>query len=508
MLLPPHSPTIPAEQLTQAAEHMPSPQRTLFRVRLLNLLRRLGRRDPEYRQQLAYQRWLAQQPPPPANTLPPSVRFSILLPVYQPPLAVLQATLQSVLAQTYPHWQLCVVDDASPNPQISAYLRQFAAQHPRVSLRVRSSNGHITASSADALALANGEFVLLLDHDDLLAPHALHSLAQAIAEHPTADYLYTDEDKLTLAGERFAPFFKPDWSPDLLMAQNYLTHLSCIRRELLHTVGGFRAGFDGSQDYDLLLRVTEQARHIVHVPHILYHWRISTASTALAPTAKFYAYQSAMGALQSALERRGQAAHIEMFTRHAGHYLLRRVPAHPHARLGWVTSGTPNPHLLSLAQPSGGNWLSGAELSSADSLAHCDYLVFCHPHLTHFTPDWLEQLLAYAQLPHVGMAGGVVEARNGRILHAGWEQRTGQWQVVGAGEKRAVPGVNGRLLITRNVPAVSAMLAVLSVQKLCAVGGWHTDLPITSAAEIELGTRLQSAGWHNVIVSHARGMMT
>jgi glycosyltransferase involved in cell wall biosynthesis len=492
--------------LAQAATHLPSPQHTLLRIRLLNLLRRLGRRDPEYRQQLAYQRWLTQQPPPPVNTLPASVRFSILLPVYQPPLAVLQATLQSVLAQTYPNWQLCVVDDASPDPQISAYLRQFAAQDSRVSLRVRPSNGHIIATSTDALALANGQFVILLDHDDLLAPHALQSLAQAIAEQSSADYLYTDEDKLTLSGERFAPFFKPDWSPDLLLSQNYLTHLSCIRRELLHAVGGFRAGFDGSQDYDLLLRVTEQARQIVHVPHILYHWRISTRSTALAPTAKLYAYQSAVRALQSALERRGQVAHIEMFTRHAGHYLLRRVPSDPYARLGWLTNGEPNPHLLALSQPSGGNWLDWADLSQPASLTHYDYLVFCHPQLAHFTPDWLEQLLAYAQLPQVGMAGGVVEARNGRILHAGWEQLAGQWQVVGAGEKRAEPGMNGRLLVTRNAPAVSAMLAVLSLEKLCAVGGWRTDLSIT-AAEIELGTRLQSRGWHNVIVSHARGMM-
>ncbi len=218
-------------------------------------------------------------------------RFSIVTPVYDPPEAILRATVRSVVAQSFADWELCLVDDASPSPHVARVLAELAASDPRIRVATRDANGGIVAASQDAVGLAGGEFLALLDHDDELHPDALRLVDEALRATPEADYAYTDEDKIDAQGRRSGPFYKPDWSPERLRTQMYTCHLSVLRASLVAEVGGFREGSEGSQDWDLVLRVTERARAVVHVPHVLYHWRTLDTSTAgRGEAAKPYAY--------------------------------------------------------------------------------------------------------------------------------------------------------------------------------------------------------------------------
>jgi O-antigen biosynthesis protein len=232
-------------------------------------------------------------------------RFSIITAVYNPPLDAFGDTARSVLAQTHDDWEWVLVDDRSPNAEVRAELARLAARDSRVRVVERAENGGIVAASSDALAAARGEYVALLDHDDVLEPTALESMLAAIEEHPQADYLYSDQDRMTVRGETHAPFLKPDWSPERLRHHMYCTHFSVLRRKLALEVGGFRAGYDGSQDHDLVLRLTERAREVVHVPEVLYHWREVPGSAAGDADAKPWAWDAGVRAVQDHLNRVG-----------------------------------------------------------------------------------------------------------------------------------------------------------------------------------------------------------
>ena len=205
------------------------------------------------------------------RTLPRHPLISIVMPVYNPDLVHLSSAIDSVRAQIYENWELCIADDASTNPLVAQTLKEHAAADSRIKLTFRESNGHIAACSNSALGLVTGEWVALLDQDDLLPEHALGVVAATIENHPEAGLIYSDEDKIDESGMRCRPFFKPDWNPELLLGQNYISHLGIYRRALLREIGGFREGYEGSQDYDLALRCVEklapaQIRHIPRVP--------------------------------------------------------------------------------------------------------------------------------------------------------------------------------------------------------------------------------------------------
>ena len=221
--------------------------------------------------------------------------ISIVLPVYNPDRAHLSAAVGSVRAQLYQNWELCLADDASTDPRVAPFLRDAAGSEPRIKVIFREENGHIAACSNSALTLATGEWIALLDQDDLLAEHALAFAAATIVGHPDAGLIYSDEDKIDNAGARTEPYFKSDWNPELFLVQNFINHLGLYRRDLLREIGGFRDLFGGSQDYDLALRAIERLRpeQIVHIPRVLYHWRKIPGSLAATSDAKEYAHESA-----------------------------------------------------------------------------------------------------------------------------------------------------------------------------------------------------------------------
>uniref|UniRef100_UPI0028A18B45 glycosyltransferase n=1 Tax=Candidatus Igneacidithiobacillus taiwanensis TaxID=1945924 RepID=UPI0028A18B45 len=240
-------------------------------------------------------------------------RISVLMPVYNPPVKYLQLAIDSVCQQLYPHWELCIVDDASTDPKVREVLTRSVENDHRIKVKHRAENGHISVASNDALAMATGEYVALLDHDDLLTEHALYWVAATALANPHADLIYSDEDKIDEAGVRSDPYFKPDWNPELLLGQNYINHLGCYRRERVESIGGFRLGYEGSQDWDLVLRFTEglDASRIVHIPAVLYHWRMLSSSTAVSLDAKPYAIEASRKAVLDHLERQGIAVDME-----------------------------------------------------------------------------------------------------------------------------------------------------------------------------------------------------
>ncbi|MGH8163058.1 MAG: glycosyltransferase family 2 protein, partial [Rhodanobacteraceae bacterium] len=256
-------------------------------------------------------------------------RISILLPVFNPDLELLRAAIDSVREQTYENWELCLADDASTESATRPFLENAATSDARICLTSREENGHIAAASNSALALASGQWCALLDQDDTLAPDALASVACEVAAHPQARLIYSDEDKINLAGARSNPYFKTDWDPELFLAQNYINHLGVYETELVRTIGGFREGYDGAQDYDLVLRCLEQIRadQIRHIPRVLYHWRSAPGSVAATPAAKPYAKEAARRALTNHLERTNIAGRVEACPENAeAHRVVYAVP--------------------------------------------------------------------------------------------------------------------------------------------------------------------------------------
>lgn len=246
--------------------------------------------------------------------------ISVVMPVYNVAEVWLRRAIESVRSQLYPHWELCVADDNSPSPHVRAVLEEYARKDSRIKVVFRRENGHISVASNSALELATGEYIALLDHDDELAAHALYMVAEEINAYPEADLIYSDEDKITEEGKRYEPYFKTDWNPDLFYSQNFVSHLGVYRASIVKKIGGFRPGYEGSQDYDLVLRVVEQIpeSHIRHIPHVLYHWRAIPGSVILG--GKDYAHEAARRAIQSHLRRKG--SHAEVI---AAHYNFHRV---------------------------------------------------------------------------------------------------------------------------------------------------------------------------------------
>ena len=271
--------TTARRRLVDVAARLPAPLRG--RLRRIAGLMRADMRDIDR----AYPAWIDRYDRIDAGTRlamterianidqPPLI--SVLMPTFNPAPRHLLAAIRSVQAQIYPRWELCIADDASTDQAIAPLLRAAQGADSRIRIKWRERNGHISAATNSALSLATGSFVALLDHDDLLAPNALYEVANHTADRPKTDLLYSDEDRIDEAGRRSTPYFKPDWDPDLMLGQNLVNHLGVYRRSLVERVGGFRVGMEGSQDYDLALRVLAETTpdRIVHIPRVLYHWR-------------------------------------------------------------------------------------------------------------------------------------------------------------------------------------------------------------------------------------------
>lgn len=381
--------------------------------------------------------------------------FSVVVPVCEPDLALLGAALDSAAGLGPGGWEVCVADDASVAVDVAAYLRDRAARDPRLRWTQRSERGHIGACTQSALALARGRWVLFLDQDDLLAPHVGAALRETLQRHPEAQVLFSDEDKLDAQGRRFEPHFKAPFSLEALRAQNGLSHLTAVRREALQAVGGLREGFDGAQDHDLLLRLAERwpATAWVHVPAVLYHWRVSAGSTAAAGAAKGYALQAAQRSVQDHLSRTAPGAQVEVLggtawlrVRHALPQPLPRVSVwqDDSAAAGEQARALPGVFPVTLGDDGQSPWIlhlaSGVDLQD---------------------PSALEELLALASPPDVGVVAGAVFQEGVLAAGALEPDAEGRLQVWAAGVAQGAPGPFGRALIPRDATAVDLSAAMM-----------------------------------------------
>ncbi len=475
-----------------------------------------------------------------------TVRFSIVTPVHDPPLTLLRAMLASVRAQTCPDWELCLVDDGSANPDVRRELRAAAGGDGRIRLAERPRAGGIVAASNDALALATGEFVVLVDHDDRLDPAALDTVAAALEADQEIDYVYTDEDKVAADGTTYDTFYKPDWSPERLRSQNYCTHLSVLRRSLVHDVGAFRPGFDGSQDHDLILRVTERARRIHHVPEVLYHWCVTPGSAAADPHAKPYAREAGRRAVQDQMDRLGIPASVTQLAT-PGHYRVRRrLPAPPPTvsvvmptvgtrRRVWGVSrplvldaidslrevtATIRPEVIVVLDPAtppdvrdalaqrdvkplegAGPFNYSARCNQGVAASSGELVVLLNDDVRIEDPEWLEVMAGFFREPDVGIVGARLLYADGTLQHGGIllnEQPLHIFHGFGGDD----PGPFGLLEIDREVSAVTGACLATRRALWDELGGLSEDFAV-AFNDLDYCLRARATGRRVIWTAHA-----
>jgi GT2 family glycosyltransferase len=488
-----------------------------------------------------YQVWLQQHRLTPqeiarmkaaAKTFSYTPLISIVTPVYDTDEVWLRKAIESVRAQIYPHWELCLVNDASTKPHVGPILEESVAGDSRVRVKHLPYNEGIVGASTHALSLATGEFIGLLDHDDELSPDALFEVVKRLNEDPNLDLLYSDEDKLELDGLRVEPFFKPDWSPDLLLSMNYISHFSVLRRSILTDIGGFRAGFDGRQDYDLLLRFTELTDKIAHIPKILYHWRKTPGSAAASTAAKPFAYEAAQRAIEDALRRRGYEGRVERIV--PGLFAVRyRIPSAPlvsiiiptrdrwqllqqcvrsiekktdYARYEIIVLDNDSIELetLNYLDAIASKWgvyrcpgpFNFSTINNfGASKAKGDYLLFLNNDTQVIRSDWLTAMVEQAQRPEVGAVGAKLLYPDGRIQHAGVILGIGG-VAVHAFKYRPANSTSQYSFadVVRNCSAVTAACMLVRQRIFWEVGGFDERLRV-AFNDVDLCLRLRQQGY-------------
>ncbi len=499
-----------------------------------------------------YEIWISRNTPSPdalqkmrddARTLPHKPLISIVTPLYRTPLKYLEPCIQSVFDQIYDNWQLCLVDDGSADPALTRRVEEFQQSDPRVLFRALPANSGISAATNACLALATGEFVAFLDHDDTLSNTALYEVAKRLNADPNIDVLYSDEDKITIDNHQFNYLFKPDWSPELFLSTNDICHFLVVRRRLIEQVGGLRTGFEGSQDYDLMLRVVEQTGKIHRIPKVLYHWRSHPQSTASATGQKPMASSAGQKALAEHVQRIGEDA--EVIELAPGRYRVKyRVSGNPEIRIVIPTGGNPllkdavrsvlekcsyriySIVVVDYSSDGAVPRLLAEELQQSDRIsvlnrvgqpfnfsALCnagargftgDYLLFLNDDTTVISSDWLEALMEHAQHTSVGAVGGLLLFPDLNIQHAG--------VLLG------IYGVGGhafRLLdsrehhyfmfpeVTRNCSAVTGACLMTRRQSFEEIGGFDEQNLPTCFQDVDFCLRLIEKGYRIVYTPFA-----
>ncbi len=439
--------------------------------------------------------------------------ISIIMPAYNTPEALLCECIDSVLDQTYPHWELCIADDCSTKPHVRAVLERYQSRDARIKVVFRKENGHISKASNSALDIAGGEWVALLDHDDLLPPHALFCIAEAINRHPEAMMIYSDEDKISLDGVRHDPYFKSDWNYHLFLSHNMFSHLGAYKADLVRKVGGFRSGFEGAQDYDLALRCLENVERnaIYHIPHVLYHWRVMPGSTALSADEKPYAMLAGERAITGHLERRGINGSAELL----GHgYILRLEGSSTRSKVTIVIPTRDGGDLLrkcidsifkmteykdyeliiidngSVCQKTIGYLTALRTHSNVEVIrddrpfnysalnnaavrrAKGELILLLNDDVEVTEPGWLSEMVKFIELPEIGVVGARLWYPNGLLQHFGLILST---QHVAMNMFKGMPrehfGYFGRGALTQEVSAVTAACLLVRKSDYFEVGG-------------------------------------
>lgn len=466
--------------------------------------------------------------------------ISIVVPCYNTPRRYLNDLLQSVVSQMYDNWQLCLVD-GSTDAKASRYIEQLTANQPKITYVKVGENLGIVGNTNEGLKVAKGKFVAFLDHDDTLSPYALAEVVVALNKNPKTDLFYSDEDKLSDNGKRrLLPFFKPDWSPEMLLGVNYITHFVVARKSLIDQIGGLRLGFDGAQDYDFLLRITEKTENIKHIAKILYHWRLAEGSTAKNASEKNYADSAGQKALADAVKRRGINADVVEVPKRPTNYRLRYKLPRIQPKVSIIIPFKDKPELLRQCVGSilnkttysnyelilvSNNSVESATLNYLAELKdqiHCrvlfwdhpfnyskvnnygrnqatgEYLVLLNNDTKVITPEWLEELIGVASQPSIGAVGPLLYYPNKTIQHAG--VILGMNTMAGHVFRHRLPGdssVFGMPAWPRNYLAVTAACLAIKASKYDEAGGLDETFTV-AGNDVALGISLFEKGYRNV----------
>ena len=424
---------------------------------------------------------------------------SVVTPVYETEPVFLFECVFSVLMQSYPHWELCLVDDGSRREDTRLLLRFLAKADRRIRLKRLGRNRGIAAALNEGVEMARGKYVAFLDHDDMLHPEALYRVVEYLRRHPETDILYTDRDELSPAGLRFRYLLKPDWSPETILSTIYLFHLTVWKRDLLEKFrrgilkreGPFRPEFDGSQDYDLLLRAAERTRKIAHLPCVLYHWRQHPGSLAMRAEAKEYTFEAARRALQEALKR-------------------RRIPAEPE-EIPWLWRG--NYRLRFCGDLPGGyivfSWEEGEDLRGLLTRfleGRAEFAVFLGPGVRPMEEGSIAELLYWFYIPEIGMVTGKVLDPQGEIWHAGLVLRPdGSVLAVYRGSPETEPGYMAITAIARNVSAPYPWCVALRRKAFLEAG--HSGILRGPYVFLDMALMMRKKGFRVVYNPFARFVM-
>jgi O-antigen biosynthesis protein len=503
-----------------------------------------------------YQKWLNQNYPTKAvlqkmgetaELLAYKPTISLIMPVFNTPVRFLREAIESVLNQVYPYWELCIADDSSTDNYVRQILDDYSSKDSRIKVVFRTENGHISRCSNSAIEIANGDFIALLDHDDLLTPDALYEIALLLNKHPEADMIYSDEDKIDENDKLRNPFFKPDWCPDSFLSRMYTCHLGTYRRELVNAIGGFRTGYEGSQDYDLVLRLTEKTTQIFHIPKILYHWRIHPQSAASKPDQKPYAVIAAEKALLDALARRGEDGQLTQAENLVGHYIIRYtikdyklvsiiIPTrdlgntldkcltsifekttYPNYEVILIDNGSQEENTANVIskwqQKESGRFqcypldipFNYSKINNyAVTHAKGNYLLFLNNDIEVITPDWIDAMVEQAQRPSIGAVGALLLYPDNTIQHAGVVMGIGG--VANHSHKHYVsdsPGYFGQILTVNNYLAVTAACLMCRREVFEVVNGFEEVLAV-AFNDVDLCLKIVEKGYRNIYLPHVK----
>lgn len=473
--------------------------------------------------------------------------ISVIMPVFDPKPKWLIKAIESVCRQSYPHWELCIADDASTNPAIRDILINYSKRDSRIKVVLRNTNGHIAACSNSAMKIASGDWYALLDHDDELAPTALYRVADVINNHPDAEMIYSDEDKISGPGTRSAPYFKPDWNPELFYSHNMFSHLGVYHAGLVKKAGYFREGFEGAQDYDLALRCIEHtsSRYIHHIPRVLYHWRIHKGSTARSVKSKPYAMLAGERALNEHFNRWTLKAEAHLIG--YGYRIKYHLPVNPpqvsiiiHTCNGLtqlrpciesilnltkykdyeiivIVSGTGDQGTLAYLrqQETAFSRLSVVWTDPSNSMvmnnlaigkARGELIALVSDDVRVFSPEWLDEMAGLAVQPGIGVVGAKLYYTNNTVQHAGIILGSG---IHGAffyahhGLLKGEKGYFGRASLTNSFSAVTGDCMVVRKSTWEIIHGFNEKELSGACNDIDFCLRVREAGFRSVFTPYA-----
>lgn len=473
--------------------------------------------------------------------------ISIVMPTYNPNLEWLKQAIESVEHQIYPFWELCIVDDASTHPEVRPFLEQYAGNgSSRVRVQFRNKNGHISRATNTGFEMATGEWIALLDHDDLLREHALFWVVEAINAHENLRLIYSDEDKVLVSGERRAPYFKSDWNPDLFLSHNMICHLGVYRADLIREIGGCRVGFEGAQDYDLALRCIERIERtqIHHVARVLYSWRVHPTSTASSGDVKPYAALAGQRALNEHFVRTGVRAvseiepsvsyrtryempadeplvslivptrNAEKLVRQCVESVVRRT-SYLNYEIVLIDNGSDDPQALryfaelerdGIVQVlrDGRPFNYSALNNAAVRVAKGEFICLLNNDIEVITSSWLTEMVSIGLQPGVGAVGARLWYPDDRLQHGG--VILGIKGVAGHSHKglpRSNRGYMGRAALIQSLSAVTGACLLVRKQVFEAVGGLDEENLKIAFNDVDFCLRLQEAGFRNVWTPYA-----